>query len=520
MAKRDLSKLTKEQKLELIQALERKEQIEKRRRNKFKPTDKQRTILESTAKIKISTAGNGFGKSALGVNLLHARCTGYESWSGKTTKVPIKAVVLLDNPSKIDAVWRTEYNKWHDLQEIKEDKQGSPHVKMWTFKNGSTVRFMTQEMDQLNFESAQFDLLIIDEPCTRPQWVGLMRGQREKGVQAETIMIGTPISHEHQWIKQDLIEPAKEGKLRDVEWFTGSSYDNNANLDSEYLERFESLLTDAEKRVRLHGEFSAMESSVFGHLMAQHTHLMSKDAIQWDYSWPVVVAIDPHPSKAHVAVMVGRRPIDDKLFVLKEIEGKETARNFAKLLLNWTAGYNVQDWVCDSLGSSESTGQEGFKSFIQVLNECGVRARATTYQDKQHQDAVERIREMLAFEDSGPPLFEKSPRLRFLDGTAYKAYRELANITWQYNKNEAINKPRLNSSKLDYFSALTYALSSRILAKTFGNYGIIYNKAGSTAGQGASYAQGLGITTSKGNVKNKPMKRFYTRTGYSRDEDE
>jgi hypothetical protein len=236
-------------------------------------------------------------------------------------------------------------------------------------------------------------------------------------------------------------------------------------------------------------------------------------------SWPVVVGLDPHPSKAHVAVLVGRRPGDDKLFVIKELSRKATARDFAKELLDWSQGYRVIEWICDSLGSADTTGHDGFKSFIQVLNECGIRARATTFDEKSHEDAVNRIREMLALEDSGPPLFDKSPRLKFIDGETPRSYKELKNIAWVYDKKRELNKPKLDSAKLDYYSALTYALSSINLAKTHSSYGIMTKGPIRHTGSGTSMAKGLGITTSKTSRNSGQMKRWYTHNAFSRDED-
>lgn len=520
--KTKLKRLTKEEKLELLQALEQKEKLEKKRRNKFTPHGGQLRVLKSRAPIKLLTCGNGWGKSTFAVNLLHARATGVDPWNNATTKVPSKIVVLLDNPSKIGEVYRTEYNKWHDADQLTELRHGSPYVKEWQFKNGSSVRFLTQDMDQLTFESIQFDVLIIDEICPRAQYIGLTRGQRAKNVAFEQYIIGTPISNDHAWVRQDLIQPWLEGKRPDLECFTGGTADNAANLGKGYLERFESLLTEKERRVRMFGEFSSVDGLAFGHLINDTLHMLNERALEWQGSWPVVVGIDPHPSKAHVAVMVGRRPGDDKLFVIKELSAKQTAREFATSLLNWVAGYRVVEWICDSLGSAESTGHEGFKSFIDVLKDCGVRARATTFNDKSHEDAVERIRDMLALEESAAPhaIVEKTPRLRFIEFGAPKAYRELKNIAWVYDKKRELNKPKLDSAKLDYYSALTYALSSTYLAKTMGDYGRISTGPSAAAGVGRSIAQGLGITTSKkSSVANQPMRRYYTRNAFSRDDD-
>jgi hypothetical protein len=112
-----------------------------------------------------------------------------------------------------------------------------------------------------------------------------------------------------------------------------------------------------------------------------------------------------------------------------------------------------------------------------------------------------------------------------VDDDAPRAYRELKNITWIYDKRNEVNKPKLNSNKLDFFSALTYALSSTYLAKTTQYYGTIPKvSATSMQGAGRSLAQGLGITTSKvGHINHKrgggKMKRFYTKNRF-KDEDD
>jgi len=507
--------LTKEEKLKLIQALEEKER-RKNTRQEFVPHSGQLAVLKSQKLTKIVTSGNGWGKSTFAVNLIHARALGIDKWNKRSTKVPLRIVVVLDHPDKIEEVYSTEYRKWHPLEDlVTQHKHGKPYVTEWVYKNGSSVKFMTWQQDLVTFESIQFDLAVYDEPPPRPIFIALSRGQRDKRVQPETVIVGTPVTSDAAWLREDFVQPWTEGKRNDIECFTGGTVENEHNLQKGYIERFSALLTEKEKRVRLQGEFSSIEGLAFGHLVNDTTHQISKEVVNWDYSWPVVVGLDPHPTKSHVAVMVGRRPYDDKLFVLKEISEKATARNFASTLLGWATGYRVVEWICDSLGSAETTGHEGFRSFIEVLNECGIRVRATTFDEKLHEDAVNRIREMLALEDSGPPIHEMSPRLKFIEGQVPRAYKELKNISWVYDKKRELNKPKLDSARLDYFSALTYALSSKNLAKVGVNHGTLTRngaKKHAVLG-GVNMARGLGITTSKGGKMSAktPMKRWYTR---------
>ena len=529
--KAGLSKLSKEEKLKIIQALEEKERRERISRKQFKPNPIQEKILKSDAWTKICTASNGVGKTTLGVHLMWQRAIGVDPWKNKNTKVPINIIVVVDNSSKIEDVWINELRKWFDFEHhgIELRKNGKPYVNEIVWRNGSRAQFYTWEMNDVMFESkSNTDLIIADEPLPRPIYIALSRGQRDKNVQFETLIIGTPIGADAAWLRTDFIEPWTKGLRPGVECFTGSIYDNAENLGEGYIERFAALLTEKEKRIRLNGEFSDIDSLAFGHLIKDSVHQIQKEQIQWMPDWPCVVGIDNHNHKPHTAVLVGRNPETDKLYVLKELSLKATAREFASALLAWTLGYKVVEWVCDSLGSGEGTAFEGFKSFIQVLNDCGVRARATTFEDKTHEEAIARIREMLALEDSGPPLFERSPRLKFIESETVRTYKELCNIAFVYDKKKEVNKPRLDSAKLDYFSALTYALSSKYLAKTIGNYGtmsrIVRNinqpkLGGHTA---ANLAKGLGIQTSKrsSNLHKQPMRRLYTRTGLSRDTDD
>jgi hypothetical protein len=336
MKKDKIEALTKEEKLRLIVALEEKER-RKNSRQEFVPHEGQLKVFLSQKHTKLVTSGNGWGKSAFAVNLLHARATGVDPWANRNTKVPLRIVVILDHPSKIADVYNTEYRKWHDIGGITELKHGKPYVNEWVFKNGSTVKFMTWEQEPVTFESIQFDLAIYDEPPPRAIFIALSRGQRDKHVQPETLIVGTPVTSEAAWLRQDFVQPWIEGRRNDIDCFTGGTNENKKNLQTGYIERFEALLTDKEKRVRLFGEFSSIDGLAFGHLINDLGHQIPKANFNWDYSWPVVVGIDPHPSKAHTAVMVGRRPIDDKLFVIKEIVEKKTAKEFAISLLNWSS---------------------------------------------------------------------------------------------------------------------------------------------------------------------------------------
>lgn len=97
-------------------------------------------------------------------------------------------------------------------------------------------------------------------------------------------------------------------------------------------------------------------------------------------------------------------------------------------------------------------------SFIDVLNECGVRARATSFRDKDDERWIEMIQQVLAIPEGSE---EKPPRLSIFKGNR-GIVSDIENVQWQKFKNEDIYKPKLDISKKDYLATLKYALATRI----------------------------------------------------------
>lgn len=456
----NLAKLSREEKIELLKTIEEKERRDKRKRDKFKPNSLQKQVLQSTKPTKIVTAANGVGKSALGVNFAWYRATGFDPTLEAYTKVPVKIYVILDNSSKVEATWMPEFRKWFDLEHegVTELKHGKTYTSEIKWRNGSSLTFLSHEMDRVMFESIQCDIVIYDEPPPRWLYIAMTRGQRAKDAQVEKLLIGTPVTQEAAWIREDFVEPWKEGLLEGVECFTASTSVNEHNLRKGYVAEFSKDLKENERRVRLEGEFAVSDGLAFAHLFSSDLHQITSGELgEWGASWPCVLAIDPHPSKAHAAIIIGRRPTDGRYFILREIKAKLTARQFALKIHTMISTLRVVDIVVDSLGSADGTGNEGFKSFITILNECGLRARPTTYADKSHEATVDRIRTLL---DLGE---DNKPKIQFLKDMVPETIRELRNVGWLYDKRKELNKDKLDYDKLDYFSCLAYGLASNAL---------------------------------------------------------
>lgn len=454
----DLSKLSREEKLALLEALEEKKRRDKEKRPPYKPHSGQLEVHRSRAFNRFVFAGNGSGKTALGTNELLWAVNGYNPVTGEKTKVPCRAFIILDRPEKLDTVIIPEIRKWTNIKPEQLLKRGKPYVSRITFDNGSTITPIFWDQDPMTAEGIEGDFFWYDEPSPRPLFISLKRAGRTKGHQARYLFTGTPISA--PWLRTEIYERWTKGELPDTECFRFPTDMNKDNLAEGYIEQFSRVLTEKEQGIRLRGEFFDLDGLALSHLFRQETHVIQRDEFHWDMSWPTVLAIDVHPSKKNYAVLLGADR-DNRLYVLKEIARKETARQFARTLKEWMKGYRVIDMVCDSLGSADMTGGEGFKSFIQILNEEGVRVRATTFEEKEDEAFISRIQDSLLIPDAPDNFGQYVPKLRVLSNCTM-LISDIRQVQWVRDKNNDTNKPKLDISNKDALSCLKYALATSL----------------------------------------------------------
>lgn len=459
MTKVDITKLSREQKLALIDTLQEKRRRSIEKRELFVPNAGQAPVIEAFADSGIETilvlTGNGGGKTALGVNLALESAGGYIQHTKTYLPVPARVIVVLDKPEKVTEVWLPEIKKWFPLKEEQCHKRGKPYVSQLTFDNGSEMLFMFHDQDPMSFESIEGDVFIFDEPPPRHVFIALRRAGRKKGRKPKYVIIGTPIAA--PWLRKELYEPWARGERPEIACFRFSTDVNKQNLSEGYIESFSQYLSDKEKQIRIHGEFFDLEGLALAHLFDRQSHVVPPP--RWPHAWPVVIAIDPHPKKAHCALMLGVSP-DDQLFAIKELRSRSIPSVFAQELKSWYAGFRVIDLVCDSLGSSELTGGEGNLSFIQVLNNNGVRVRATRYDEKQDEAWIQMIQEVLAVPLEPDNLGNKEPRLR-VSSACRGLIADIETVEWQRYKNIDEFKPKLAIDSKDILACLKYALAAR-----------------------------------------------------------
>ena len=456
-SKVDLSKLSKEEKLELLSLLEERERRAKERRAVYTPNEGQLPVHQSDATIKFVASGNGAGKTCAAVHEVMWAAMGFHPVKARHTKVPCDVAVVLDKPDKADSVWVKEIQRWFVLKADQLHKRGKPNTTVISFDNGSTITFHSHEQDPLTFESTQYDYVAYDEPPPEPLFIALRRSTRKKGSKPWHLIIGTPLAQ--PWLRQKIWEPWSKGELKEAECFRMASAVNKGNINWEEQEKNFSFMTEKERAIREKGEFFDLEGLALAHLFKKSTHVVKSSDFSWEQSNPVVVAIDPHPAKKHFAVMLGVDR-DNYLYALREMAVKAIPRDFARQLKEWMRGYRVIDIVCDSLGSSEYTGGEGFKSFIQVLREEGVQVRPTTFDEKSDEDFIARMQDVLRLPDEPNNFGQLTPKLRIVD--CPQLIRDIENVCFQRDKIRNEYKPKLEISNRDMLATLKYALATNL----------------------------------------------------------
>lgn len=454
----DLSKYTKEEKLTILDAIKEKKRRIMAEKPVYKPNAGQEPVHKDSKPIRIVAAGNGGGKTACGAQEAIWWATGYSPITQEFNKVPATIVLLLDSPMKVDKIWLPELRKWYPLDdECELKKNGKPYVNEIVFKNGSTILIMFHEQETIVFEGIQLDFMIADEPFERRIWIALRRGARKKGTKPRFLIIGTPIGQ--AWLYTEMWKKAIEGARTDIGVHRFNTDVNLMNLADGYKEDFGANLTEAEKLVRFQGHFDHIEGLALAHLFNKEAHVVPR--FQWPKGKPAVLIIDPHFSKPHTVALVGATG-DGRIYYIKEMASKSPARQFAKELKEFIQGdWRIVDYVIDSLAKTPSTGGEGNKSFAEVLNANGIPVRATSYADKDDEEFIQRIQQVLEIPKEKDNFGRTLPKLAIIEGN-HGIINDVETAQWQKYRQYEVFKNKLDISSKDYLSLLKYALRTNI----------------------------------------------------------
>lgn len=452
--------LTREEKVKLIEALEEKKRRIANSKPTYIPHSGQLEIHSCKTLERWALSGNSYGKSALLVNELKWLIEGYNPVLNIAYPPGLRVAMVVDTSRKIEENILRELKKWMHVDEKWLKRNTTKYISQ-LHTDQVDIFFYSADSDPTLFEGFNLNRIMIDEPIPRHLYISLKRAIREKSPHNGLLFCGTPIGQ--AWIRTDIFEPWVKGESPETTCFRGSTMQNIHNLDKRSVDDFVRALSPEERATRIEGAFFDAESMALAHLWKRDVHIVNQEP--WDPSWPVVVGIDPHYSKPHVAVMVGANE-DNKLVVLKELCLKKTAREFSVEMVEWMKGHRVVDIVCDSLGATDGTGNEGFASFITIANQvfrgrglAGV--RSTSFEDKSHEAAIDRLQTGLLIPVDPDDTGRRIPKLR-VRAECKGVIENVESVGWVKNRFTGETKPKLDTGAKDFLSALCYALAANV----------------------------------------------------------
>ena len=174
----------------------------------YVPNKIQYRAHRSKARIVVFCAGNRSGKSTMGaVELAWHITKQYPPWFPKERMFygPIKAVVVVTSFPVIERVIEGKIFSFLPKSAIKKIKRTPQHYLTKVFcKDGSTIDILTNEMDTMAFESADWDFFWGDEPQREDKYVAIMRGLVDR--MGRGVLTFTP--KVEPWMKEKICDKA------------------------------------------------------------------------------------------------------------------------------------------------------------------------------------------------------------------------------------------------------------------------------------------------------------------------
>jgi hypothetical protein len=236
-------------------------------------------------------------------------------------------------------------------------------------------------------EGTNIDAAFFDEPPSKEIYTATYRGLRSNPDHFVCLAL-TPISE--AWIYTDLYLKGVNKTDPAIEVFISSTYDNKKNVSADWLRDFVNGLSEEQIRVRIQGEFAALQGRVFKEFN-RRTHVIRTQP--WPKDWPVWAAIDPHLRKPHTALYIGVTP-DDQLVAIDElvISGSIDKLASAILELEQKRSYRVISRRIDNSGSGSDWSRD---SAVEILLKAGVRVSPMTNKEKTIEDGLHKIHQLL-----------------------------------------------------------------------------------------------------------------------------
>lgn len=424
------------------QALYELEQTEaelaKRRKERgidyYIPNVPQLASLRSPARIVAYVGGNRAGKSTQGAAALAAhhtrnypKCPCHGEWFAQNKRFtgPIKSVIVATEFPIIERTIEPKLRAMlpHDwVASWKRTPQG--YLRRVIGKDGGTIDILSNEMDQLAFESTDWDVAWIDEPTSQDHYVAIQRGLTDR--RGYTYLTFTPLIQ--PWMKEGLVDQA-DGKFIDV--IQADTYANtedihgNPILSAEAIQELERSMPEELRDARIHGHFLHLKGVVYREFVPSvHERV-------WTYQYPdpVIAVLDPHTRKPHHVIWAVVNRLDQVL-IDRELVMEGTVQQLAKAILvtEQQAGYRVRKRLIDPNYGRTPNVVTG-ATFIEEIAKPPFPVRFTEADDAE-EAGVYAVKKLLSYERQQPLSPTNTPMLFFHRERCPRTIKSIRNLQY------------------------------------------------------------------------------------------
>ena len=398
-------------------------ELQKRRRERgmefYVPNPRQLEVHQAKSRTILYVGGNRSGKSTVGAMELCFHLTrrypDYVATNRRFTK-PIKAVVVATEYPIIDRVIEPKlmtYLPKDAILKIRRTPQG--FISKLICTDGSLVDFLSNEMDDLAFESADWDFYWGDEPQKKTKFFAIQRGLVDR--RGQTLLTFTPLTE--PWIKEELVDVADGQRITVI---TGDIRDNTADihgqpiLSEEAIAEFEAKMPEDLRQTRIHGKFFHLRGLVYPEFDAAVHTWQETERLKYQYPDPVVCVLDPHDRLPHHVVWAWLDR-QDTIFVDRELVFTGTLKDLCReiLLTEAKAGYRMARRLVDPNFGRKPAQVGGGASVIDELS----RKPYPLYFGEANDDKAAgrmRVKTLLHYDRHKPLSVTNSPKLYFHKG--------------------------------------------------------------------------------------------------------
>lgn len=283
--------------------------VKRKRLEAFFPLPGPQTeFFKSRAQLKMGIGGNRSGKSEIGAVEMTHWLRGSHPY--RLILPPVHAWIVVNDATVARDVILPKLFNYIPEVEIRGYNKQTMRLEL---TNGSIAQIKSTESPAKKFESAECDVVWIDEECPREHWdaINARTGKRALHI----ILTMTPLDG-MDWSYDEIYCQQTPGE---IEVFTFATADN-VHIPQKERNRLARIYkgTDQES-ARLRGEYVGISGLVYKQF-SRERHLIDPFPIPPD--WAHLIVVDPH-AQTPSASIIGAVSPENIAYIYKEIEAEE-----------------------------------------------------------------------------------------------------------------------------------------------------------------------------------------------------